>query len=85
MDVLNYDRIISIATIEHEAVSRSSSVSHVKLKFCGLLQKWVNREISNFDYLMQLNTIAGRTYNNLAQYPVVRPLLSPFCKTVIGV
>lgn len=36
-------------------------------------QKWVNREISNFDYLMQLNTIAGRTYNNLAQYPVVRP------------
>lgn len=35
-------------------------------------QKWVNREISNFDYLMQLNTIAGRTYNDLAQYPVVR-------------
>lgn len=34
-------------------------------------QKWVNREISNFDYLMQLNTIAGRTYNDLAQYPVV--------------
>ncbi|CAL8237069.1 unnamed protein product, partial [Arctogadus glacialis] len=32
--------------------------------------KWVNREISNFDYLIQLNTIAGRTYNNLAQYPV---------------
>ena len=31
----------------------------------------MNREISNFDYLMQLNTIAGRTYNNLAQYPVV--------------
>lgn len=41
--------------------------------FC---QKWVNREISNFDYLMQLNTIAGRTYNNLAQYPVVRPSVS---------
>lgn len=39
-------------------------------------QKWVNREISNFDYLMQLNTIAGRTYNNLAQYPVVCPLFN---------
>lgn len=35
----------------------------------------MNREISNFDYLMQLNTIAGRTYNNLAQYPVVRAAL----------
>ncbi|NXH65683.1 NBEL1 protein, partial [Hydrobates tethys] len=35
-----------------------------------VLQKWVNREISNFDYLIQLNTMAGRTYNDLAQYPV---------------
>ncbi|XP_053326637.1 neurobeachin-like protein 1 isoform X2 [Spea bombifrons] len=40
------------------------------LKTSGLTQKWVNREISNFDYLIQLNTIAGRTYNDLAQYPV---------------
>ncbi|KAM9783238.1 neurobeachin-like protein 2 [Neosynchiropus ocellatus] len=35
-----------------------------------LAQKWVYREISNFEYLMQLNTIAGRTYNDLSQYPV---------------
>lgn len=40
------------------------------------LQKWVQREISNFEYLMQLNTIAGRTYNDLSQYPVVR---APLC------
>ncbi|XP_029462161.1 neurobeachin-like protein 1 isoform X2 [Rhinatrema bivittatum] len=40
------------------------------LKLSGLTQKWVDREISNFDYLIQLNTIAGRTYNDLAQYPV---------------
>ncbi|XP_063788663.1 neurobeachin-like protein 1 isoform X2 [Pseudophryne corroboree] len=40
------------------------------LKASGLTQKWVNRELSNFDYLIQLNTIAGRTYNDLAQYPV---------------
>lgn len=47
------------------------------------IQKWVNREISNFDYLMQLNTIAGRTYNNLAQYPVVRVKIN-ICETVGG-
>lgn len=40
----------------------------------SLLQKWVLREISNFEYLMQLNTIAGRTYNDLSQYPVVSTL-----------
>uniref|UniRef100_A0AAR2KU15 Neurobeachin-like protein 2 n=1 Tax=Pygocentrus nattereri TaxID=42514 RepID=A0AAR2KU15_PYGNA len=40
------------------------------LKASNLTQKWVCREISNFEYLMQLNTIAGRTYNDLSQYPV---------------
>ncbi|XP_066264160.1 neurobeachin-like protein 1 isoform X5 [Branchiostoma lanceolatum] len=40
------------------------------LRASGLVQKWVQREMSNFDYLMQLNTIAGRTYNDLSQYPV---------------
>uniref|UniRef100_A0A671YZN7 Neurobeachin-like protein 2 n=1 Tax=Sparus aurata TaxID=8175 RepID=A0A671YZN7_SPAAU len=48
------------------------------LKASGLTQKWVNREISNFDYLMQLNTIAGRTYNNLAQYPVFPWILADY-------
>ena len=46
------------------------------------LQKWVQREISNFDYLMQLNTIAGRTYNDLSQYPVVSYLWWSFCHGV---
>ena len=41
------------------------------LQQSGLMQKWVRRELSNFDYLMQLNTIAGRTYNDLNQYPIV--------------
>jgi len=36
----------------------------------NMTQKWQRREISNFEYLMFLNTIAGRTYNDLNQYPV---------------
>ncbi|XP_075444218.1 neurobeachin-like protein 2 isoform X2 [Ascaphus truei] len=40
------------------------------LQASGLTQRWVWREISNFEYLMQLNTISGRTYNDLSQYPV---------------
>ena len=43
------------------------------LQSSGLTQKWVRREVTNFDYLMHLNTIAGRTYNDLNQYPVVSP------------
>ncbi len=41
----------------------------------GVTQKWVRREITNFDYIMTLNTVAGRTYNDLNQYPVVRFLI----------
>ena len=37
------------------------------LKASGLTQKWCAREITNFEYLMQLNTIAGRSFNDLSQ------------------
>uniref|UniRef100_A0A672UIB5 Neurobeachin n=1 Tax=Strigops habroptila TaxID=2489341 RepID=A0A672UIB5_STRHB len=39
-------------------------------KSSNMTQRWQRREISNFEYLMFLNTIAGRTYNDLNQYPV---------------
>lgn len=35
-----------------------------------MTQRWQRREISNFEYLMFLNTIAGRSYNDLNQYPI---------------
>lgn len=33
-------------------------------------RKWIKGEISNFHYLMLVNTMAGRTFNDLTQYPV---------------
>uniref|UniRef100_A0A672MMI7 Neurobeachin n=1 Tax=Sinocyclocheilus grahami TaxID=75366 RepID=A0A672MMI7_SINGR len=39
-------------------------------KSSNMTQRWQRREISNFEYLMFLNTIAGRTFNDLNQYPV---------------
>ncbi|XP_072317552.1 neurobeachin-like protein 2 isoform X1 [Eucyclogobius newberryi] len=53
------------------------------LKASGLTQKWVCREISNFEYLMQLNTIAGRTYNDLSQYPVFPWVLCDYTSPVL--
>jgi hypothetical protein len=35
-----------------------------------ITEAWKKRQISNFEYLMELNTIAGRSYNDLSQYPV---------------
>ena len=41
-----------------------------RIMYSGLTEKWLNRQISNFEYLQHLNTIAGRSYNDLTQYPV---------------
>lgn len=34
----------------------------------GYTEKWLKGELSNFDYLMQINTFSGRSYNDLQQY-----------------
>jgi hypothetical protein len=44
----------------------------------NLTESWRKREISNFDYLMELNTIAGRTYNDPSQYPVFPWILADY-------
>lgn len=35
-----------------------------------LTELWRKRKISNFEYLMALNRMAGRSFNDLTQYPV---------------
>uniref|UniRef100_T1J5I8 BEACH domain-containing protein n=1 Tax=Strigamia maritima TaxID=126957 RepID=T1J5I8_STRMM len=71
-----YSRLISLRP--PNLFYHSSRTPAELLRSSGLIQKWVNREISNFDYLMQLNTIAGRTYNDLSQYPVFPWVLADF-------
>jgi len=36
----------------------------------GLTKRWQNYEISNFEYIMRLNELSGRSYKDLTQYPV---------------
>lgn len=59
---------------------------HLKWLFVVLLFKLLMKdfvylqrgEISNFQYLMHLNTLAGRSYNDLMQYPVFPWILADF-------
>ncbi|XP_029127974.1 BEACH domain-containing protein C2 [Cajanus cajan] len=48
------------------------------LKRIQLTERWAKWEISNFEYLMQLNTLAGRSYNDITQYPVFPWILSDY-------
>ncbi|VBB72904.1 Putative protein of unknown function [Podospora comata] len=43
-----------------------------------LMKRWQKGEISNFHYLMLVNTMAGRTFNDLTQYPVFPWVLADY-------
>eukprot|EP01105_Mastigella_eilhardi_P025380 TRINITY_DN68_c0_g1_i2.p1 TRINITY_DN68_c0_g1~~TRINITY_DN68_c0_g1_i2.p1 ORF type:complete len:2854 (-),score=674.35 TRINITY_DN68_c0_g1_i2:50-7438(-) len=64
-----YNKIVDIIKPAKLAYSDSRSPTEI-LKSSGLTKQWQLRQLSNFDYLMQLNTIAGRSYNDITQYPV---------------
>lgn len=48
------------------------------LKRTQLMERWCRWEISNFEYLMQLNTLAGRSYNDITQYPIFPWILADY-------
>jgi hypothetical protein len=49
-----------------------------RLKRSGATSAWMKREISTFEYLMIVNRMAGRSYEDLGQYPVFPWILSDY-------
>ncbi|WPK25124.1 hypothetical protein PUMCH_002427 [Australozyma saopauloensis] len=58
--------------------SAFSSSSSVASKLQKLTRKWQEGKMSNFFYLMAINTMAGRTFNDLSQYPVFPWVLADY-------
>ena len=50
----------------------------------SITQKWKKRLIGNFEYLQHLNTLAGRSYNDLTQYPVFPFIISNYSSEEIN-
>jgi hypothetical protein len=85
-----YDAIIGVATTMSNSAEDSvdGMQRDAKLEKGGLLtgllaaktitQRWEAGEVSNFEYLMSLNTLAGRSYNDLNQYPVFPWILADY-------
>jgi hypothetical protein len=45
--------------------------------------RWVRGDMSNLEYLMALNTISGRSFNDLCQYPVMPWVIADYTSTTI--
>ncbi|PKI63591.1 protein SPIRRIG [Punica granatum] len=66
-------------TISGSAKQESSEGGRLfKLMAKSFSKRWQNGEISNFQYLMHLNTLAGRGYSDLTQYPVFPWVLADY-------
>ena len=73
-------RIESIRNPEDESQSLGSRFTNVFAQSYSnpATRKWIKGEISNFQYLMLINTMAGRTFNDLTQYPVFPWVLADY-------
>ena len=59
-------------------VEQGSGILSSLMGETSVTQRWVRGEVSNFQYLMALNTLAGRSYNDLMQYPVFPWILADY-------
>ena len=48
-----------------------------------LTSRWQHHQISNFEYLLQLNTLSGRSYNDLSQWPVFPWILQNYTSATL--
>ncbi|ODV89993.1 hypothetical protein CANCADRAFT_99255 [Tortispora caseinolytica NRRL Y-17796] len=49
----------------------------------AITKEWTAGRVSNFHYLVALNTIAGRTFNDLTQYPVFPWVIADYYSSVL--
>ncbi len=50
----------------------------IVIRTSRLTEAWKRRQISNFDYLVCLNFVAGRSYNDITQYPIMPWVLADY-------
>jgi hypothetical protein len=67
------------ATISASSKQDSGEGSRLfKIMAKSFSKRWQSGEITNFQYLMHLNTLAGRGYSDLTQYPVFPWVLADY-------
>jgi len=75
------------APLLRAAVARGSAVRSLTpsrlARACAAQEAWATRTLSSYEYLLELNTIAGRSFNDLAQYPVLPWVLADYTSTTL--
>ena len=67
-------------------LKKVTGIMGAKPSHCGLdeiVELWTNGKMSNFTYLMELNKFAGRSTNDLSQYPIFPWILKDYTSSNI--
>ena len=72
-------KIISILEKKQKIQIQTESISDF-ISSIKITEKWQNNSISNFEYLMYLNILSGRTTNDSSLYPIFPWIFSDFEK-----
>ncbi|XP_059617028.1 protein FAN-like [Phlebotomus argentipes] len=62
----------------YEATKRQKEFTYTDPEPESMILKWQNGLISNYDYLLYLNSLADRTFQDLTQYPVFPWVISDY-------
>lgn len=76
-DVLRFFRLLRKQHVP--SLMTGGSLSPIQIfQHSPWTELWRRRMISNFEYIMRLNVMAGRSYNDITQYPVMPWVLANF-------
>ena len=67
---------------QKEQRSIAKQIVNANLILQTISKQWSKHQITNFDYIMFLNTICGRTYNNLSQYFIFPWIIKDFFESL---
>ncbi|KAJ6233252.1 beige/beach-related [Anaeramoeba flamelloides] len=65
-------------------INLNNQIKENKKLLNELTKKWEMGNITNFEYLMQLNKLSGRSYNDLTKYPVFPWILKNYEKAKLN-
>ena len=62
-----------------------TSMKRMVMEHSSIDKLWAEGKLSNFDYLMYVNTLAGRSFNDITQYPVFPWVLNDYTSDSIDI
>lgn len=87
---INFENVDSLTVLKHFKEIWLPNIMHLQMtgfqeyfEYLQLTEKWVSRQISNFEYLLSVNIYSGRTFNCGSQYPIMPWILADYSSTVI--